>query len=241
MSDKPKIHQRSRPRQGSADVEQIDVDAKVARKGQAPIEQAIEASFAQAEAGGGGAYAPPPAADTAADASPLKRGGKVAGKGGGDYDVGYGKPPKHTQFKKGQCGNPKGRPKGAKSLKTRLQEMLLRPVTINRNGKRLTMPSMMVPYEQLLQKAVKGDPKAHAEFHKLVLQFGMFEGEGDNAAGGAAGESAVSDSDMRAYAALQLDQMLRTGLSKADARKAIEAFGLSHFLLDMGAGLEVEE
>lgn len=27
-----------------------------------------------------------------------------------DYEVGRGKPPKHTQFKKGQSGNPKGRP-----------------------------------------------------------------------------------------------------------------------------------
>jgi hypothetical protein len=26
-----------------------------------------------------------------------------------DYEVGYGKPPKHTQFKKGQCANPMGR------------------------------------------------------------------------------------------------------------------------------------
>ena len=31
---------------------------------------------------------------------------------GADYEVGYGKPPKHTRFKKGQSGNPKGRPKG---------------------------------------------------------------------------------------------------------------------------------
>lgn len=27
------------------------------------------------------------------------------------FGVGYGKPPQHTRFKKGQCGNPKGRPK----------------------------------------------------------------------------------------------------------------------------------
>ena len=28
-----------------------------------------------------------------------------------NYDVGYKKPPKNTQFKPGQSGNPKGRPK----------------------------------------------------------------------------------------------------------------------------------
>jgi Family of unknown function (DUF5681) len=31
-----------------------------------------------------------------------------------DYDVGYGKPPKTTQFQPGQSGNRRGRPKGAK-------------------------------------------------------------------------------------------------------------------------------
>lgn len=29
----------------------------------------------------------------------------------GDYEIGYGKPPKHSQFKKGVCSNPLGRPK----------------------------------------------------------------------------------------------------------------------------------
>lgn len=31
------------------------------------------------------------------------------------YEVGYGKPPKSTRFKKGQSGNPGGRPRGASS------------------------------------------------------------------------------------------------------------------------------
>ncbi len=39
-----------------------------------------------------------------------------------NHEVGYGKPPKHTQFKKGQSGNPRGRPKGTKNLKTDLME-----------------------------------------------------------------------------------------------------------------------
>lgn len=30
-----------------------------------------------------------------------------------DYKVGHGRPPKETQFKKGQFGNPNGRPKKA--------------------------------------------------------------------------------------------------------------------------------
>ena len=34
-----------------------------------------------------------------------------------DYEVGYGKPPPHTRFVKGQLGNSRGRPRGAKNMK----------------------------------------------------------------------------------------------------------------------------
>jgi hypothetical protein len=36
-----------------------------------------------------------------------------AGKGQGDYKIGYGKPPEHTRFRPGQSGNPAGRPRAA--------------------------------------------------------------------------------------------------------------------------------
>ena len=39
-----------------------------------------------------------------------------------DYEVGYGKPPETTRFKKGQSGNPKGRPAGAKGWTEPLAE-----------------------------------------------------------------------------------------------------------------------
>jgi hypothetical protein len=51
-----------------------------------------------------------------------------------DYAVGYGKPPLHTRFKKGQSGNPRGRPPGAKNLSTLLNEALNEPVIVAANG-----------------------------------------------------------------------------------------------------------
>ena len=53
-----------------------------------------------------------------------------------DYEVGYGKPPRHTRFKKGQSGNPRGRPCGSKNLKTLLSEALNEPVIVTENGRR---------------------------------------------------------------------------------------------------------
>jgi Family of unknown function (DUF5681) len=47
-----------------------------------------------------------------------------------DYEVGYGKPPRHTRFKKGQSGNPRGRPNGSKNLSTLLSETLSEPVIV---------------------------------------------------------------------------------------------------------------
>ena len=42
-----------------------------------------------------------------------------------DHEVGYGRPPKHTQFKAGTSGNPKGRPKGSLNLMNAIMKELL--------------------------------------------------------------------------------------------------------------------
>ena len=53
-----------------------------------------------------------------------------------DYEVGYGTPPLHTRFQKGQSGNPKGRPRGRKNLSSLLNEALNGWVIVVENGRR---------------------------------------------------------------------------------------------------------
>src|SRR5260370_32316583 len=66
--------------------------------------------------------------------SPARRRPPMAYDDEGDHEVGYGKPPRHSQFVKGQSGNPRGRPAGAKNLKTLLSKALNELVIVTENG-----------------------------------------------------------------------------------------------------------
>lgn len=77
-----------------------------------------------------------------------------------DYEVGYGKPPKHTRFAKGRSGNPKGRPRGSKNFKTIVRDALNSPVKIkDRYGER-EVRAIEASVRQLAAKAAAGDLKA---------------------------------------------------------------------------------
>jgi Family of unknown function (DUF5681) len=77
-----------------------------------------------------------------------------------DYDVGYGRPPRHTRFQKGRSGNPRGRPRGAKNLSTLLNEALNERVLVaaNRGRRKITKQQAMIT--QLVNKAAQGDWRA---------------------------------------------------------------------------------
>ena len=79
-----------------------------------------------------------------------------------DDDVGFGKPPKHTQFKPGQSGNPAGRPKGTKNLKTDLEEELRELITVREGGNQKIVSKQRAMLKSLTAKAVQGDPRAAA-------------------------------------------------------------------------------
>ncbi len=77
-----------------------------------------------------------------------------------DYEVGYGKPPKHTQFTKSRSGNPKGRPKGSNNFRTDVKHTLKEPVRLNKGGKRKTVSTQEAALLRLREKALSGDARA---------------------------------------------------------------------------------
>lgn len=78
-----------------------------------------------------------------------------------DYEVGYGKPPQQHRFKRGQSGNPRGRPKGARGFKTLLEEELGATVTISAGGKKQKVSVVSAALKRLVQRAVSdGDLRA---------------------------------------------------------------------------------
>ena len=81
------------------------------------------------------------------------------GKGSGDK-VGYGKPPKHTRFGKGQSGNPKGRPKGAKNLRTVVEQEAFSSILVSERGKTRKVSKMTAIMMGMMAKGLKGDTKA---------------------------------------------------------------------------------
>ena len=80
--------------------------------------------------------------------------------GDDDYEAGYGKPPKSGMFKKGQSGNPKGRPKGVKNFQTELRSVLRSKVTVTVAGKPKLVSVVKAALMRLREKALKGDQRA---------------------------------------------------------------------------------
>ena len=78
----------------------------------------------------------------------------------GDHEVGYRKPPRHTRFTKGQSGNPRGRPPGAKNLKTLLSDALNEFVIVSENGGRRKITKREAIITQLVNRSASADFRA---------------------------------------------------------------------------------
>jgi hypothetical protein len=122
-----------------------------------------------------------------------------------DYEVGYGKPPRETRFTKGQSGNPRGRPRGAKNLKTRLREALNEPVLVNENGRRHKVTKGEAIVTQLVNRA------ANADFRAIKILLDLLRGIETETEPAAPETSAFSDADEKVLEQLKTRFPVRRG------------------------------
>ena len=86
------------------------------------------------------------------------------------YKVGYGKPPKARQFKRGKSGNPKGRPKGSLNLATDLTAELGEHITVREDGRPRKISKQRALIKSLMAKALQGDVRAMASLLALYAR-----------------------------------------------------------------------
>lgn len=134
----------------------------------------------------------------------------INGSGGDDgYEIGYGKPPKATRFKAGTSGNPKGRPKGPRSISALVQEELNRKQEVIINGRRTKFERRQVMVRQQADKAMRGDQKAFALLMKL-----------DEVGGGGRAANVADDADIHEISDERVDEIMQ-----AYVRRAMERSG----------------
>jgi hypothetical protein len=85
-----------------------------------------------------------------------------------DYEIGWGKPPKHSQFKPGQSGNSKGRPKGTRNLKTDLQEELSEKVKVREGRETRVISKQLALVKRVVADALNGKGSAQRTVFELI-------------------------------------------------------------------------
>lgn len=95
-----------------------------------------------------------------------------------NYEVGYRKPPKHSRFPEGRSGNPKGRPKGARDLKTDLAAELGKRIVVSEGGRKTRVSKQQALIMRLVEQALNGNMGALNTLLNLATRaFGLNDGE----------------------------------------------------------------
>lgn len=110
-----------------------------------------------------------------------------------DYEVGYGRPPKRSQWKKGQSGNARGRPRGSRGLKADLHDQLNEKLTISMSGKQVKDTTQRLMLRTLAARAASGNIQATRLLIETIMQ--VF---GADDRGGEAGRLSSQDQELLA-------------------------------------------
>ena len=121
--------------------------------------------------------------------------GDAASRGKPDraYVVGYGRPPTDSRFQPGTSGNPRGRRKGSKNLKTLIRKALTASISIREGTKTRRVSKIEGVVLHQLQSALKGDDRSAMAVIKMAMQMGLLEEPASNAAE----DTALSGADER--------------------------------------------
>jgi hypothetical protein len=91
----------------------------------------------------------------------------------GNYEIGYGRPPKHGQFKPGKSGNPKGRPVGSANVSTIVKRVVHKKVSVRQGEKSRQIPMLEAMLHTHAAKGVKGDPRSAGLVINLLPKAGL--------------------------------------------------------------------
>ena len=83
-----------------------------------------------------------------------------------DYEIGKGKPPRHSRFKTGQSGNPKGRPRKPKPGERSLEDFANEIVTVRVKGRDVQFTKGELAELHLVNKAAEGDFRSIIELNR---------------------------------------------------------------------------
>lgn len=97
-----------------------------------------------------------------------------------DDAVGYKRPPKHSRFKKGQSGNPRGRPKRTRNLKTDLVEELCESIRVKEGGREYQVSKQRAVLKSLVAAAIKGNMRAASAVISLCARTFAVEDEDEH-------------------------------------------------------------
>ena len=140
-----------------------------------------------------------------------------------EHDVGYGKPPTHSQFRKGRSGNPKGRPKGSSNFSTDLKETLEEPIRVTEHGKSRTVSTQLATLKRLRGKALSGDARALDRLIELARLYNDEETP-EAAAGLDATDAGILEAhDEKVLQQAGVAQKSRGVRRRGDARRAPDA------------------
>lgn len=92
----------------------------------------------------------------------------MAKRSADEEKAGPGRPPRSSQFKPGQSGNPGGRPKKERSLPKLVNDVLDEMVTVTENGAAIKLSKRQLIAKQLVNSAAGGDLRALDRLVNLI-------------------------------------------------------------------------